>query len=267
MHPLIARYMPLQTALELWSRAENGTELTDEDAVWFEVARARQDLMGRVLKAKGRTKPPPDTEQALLLLAGCTAARMLEHDPFLKEPCARTRAVLAEEGADAEEIEALVATILLEEALAYDSEPDSFDAEYVAETLNTLPALARRFPEPLDALLENFGKMAQGDARPAQLAIAETLFDITWGDGLTPLSPEHLDTAIEALGVDASPAEAATTFQTLNALLAFLHQEGVLGLLRYRHLQRLLELARRGDGLGEDDDEDEDEEDARLLGE
>jgi|CXWL01.1.fsa_nt_gi hypothetical protein len=261
MHPLIAHYMPLQTALELWNRAEQGSPLDGDDAIWIAVARDRKDLLARVLKAKGRTKAPHETEQALLLLAACAATRVLAHDTLLKEPAAKTSALLKSEGADTDEVEELLATILLEEALAYDGEPDTFDAEYVAETLNTLPALAKGFPEPLDGLLETFGKKAQGPLRPAHIAVAETLFDITWGEGLVPLSPEHLDTAIEALGVDASPSEAAQTFLTLNQLLTFLNEQGVLGPVRYQRLQRLLELARRGDGMGAENDDDEDDDD------
>ncbi|MBX7114981.1 MAG: hypothetical protein K1X64_11695 [Myxococcaceae bacterium] len=260
MHPLIARYMPLQAALEVWGRAEQGAPLEGDDAVWLAVARERKDLLSRVLKAKGRTKPPHDTEQALLLIAACAAARVLQHHDALKEPAAQTVRLLKSEGADDAEVEELLATILLEEALAYDAEPDTFDAEYVAETLNTLPALAKGFPEPLDALLETFGQKATGALRPAHLAVAETLFDIAWGEGLVPLSPEHLDTAIDALGVDASASEAAQTFQTLSQLLGFLHEQGVLGPDRYRRLHRLLEHARLGDGMGEDDEDDDEDE-------
>ena len=77
-------------------------------------------------------------------------------DSMLGPRVATARDALKKEGASDAEADDLIAQAVLEEAFGYAEDPGHFDAEYLAETLESLAHLAGVTQEKVDEWLENF---------------------------------------------------------------------------------------------------------------
>ena len=158
--------------------------------------------------------------------------------------------------------------VLLEEAFAFDDDADTFDTDLVAETFRTLPKLAALDEDKVTKLEEAFVHDAPAAKRPMLLATVEALFSTAWSDGPVPISPEHVEGALEQLRGQTSDADFDLAVSSLQALMQLLAREGLIGLQRLKRLVDALqpmaaELGRpaaEDDGDLSDDGEDDDDE-------
>jgi hypothetical protein len=243
MHPLIARFLSPDAAREALRKEKAGEPLTDEEQDFTAAASAHPQQRAELLGVSGRALSS-DVQAALVLLSAHAALRAIARDPALSDAVTQAREALASEGADAEESAAFLASILLEEAFGYEQDVDSFDRDYVKETLAEVPALAALTRESVDALSLRFQQEATDDEeRKLRAHIAKSLFDITWSEGPTPINPEHMETLIDAELSDVPEEEQDRRVRVTLELLALLAKEGILGPTR---------LARLREQLGED---------------
>jgi hypothetical protein len=240
MHPLIARFLSLEAARETLQKEKAGEPLSPEEQLFTATAAAHPQQRAEVLGVSGR-KLASDAQASLVLLAAHSAARSIAQEPRLAEATAKAREALTGEGASEEETEAFIASILLEEAFGYEEEVDTFDADYVAEALGEVPALAALTREGVDALLLKFAqKGATETERTARSHIAKSLFDIAWSEGPAPINPEHMDTLVEAeISGESEELQEARLRATVE-LLQLLSQQGLIGPLRLTRLRAQL---------------------------
>ncbi|MFY1824328.1 hypothetical protein ACN47A_00265 [Myxococcus fulvus] len=240
MHPVLARYLTADVAKETLRKQQAGGALDPEEQFFAEAAKAHprqaailMDVGGRVLSS--------DAQAALVLLAAHASARAIQGDPELTEATRKAREALAEEGASEEETDAFIASILLEEAFGYAQDVDSFDREYVKESLGEVPALAALTKEAVDALFVGFVKAAKDDAeRKVREVMARALFDIAWAEGPAPINPEHIEALLDAQVADKPEEEQEEKVHAAAHLLQALAKEGLMGPLRLSRLRALL---------------------------
>jgi hypothetical protein len=260
MHPVITRFLDLDAAADSLSRRGRGAPTDDAEAALWRAADALPALANAVLAARGKAQVPPTTQQQLIVLATRAATSRLMDDPALGPRAAAAIAALEAHGAPREEAEQLVAQAVLEEAFGFSEDPDHFDADFVAETLDALPHLGALTQELVDEWLEAFVKAGPSAERPLRTRVAETLLEAAWGEGPQPVNPEHLDDALDHLGDALSPGERPRALAALRELLDFLAGKRVLGPQRLERLSSILASAATSGELA--DDEAEDEEDA-----
>lgn len=243
MHPLIARFLSPDAAREALHKEKAGEPLTDEEQDFTAAASAHPQQRAELLGVSGRSLSS-DVQAALVLLSAHAALRAISRDPELSEAVTQAREALASEGADAEESAAFLASILLEEAFGYEQEVDTFDRDYVKQTLAEVPALAALTRETVDALTLRFEKGGASDEeRTLRARMAKALFDIAWAEGPTPINPEHMEALIDAELSDVPEEEQDRRVRVTLELLQLLAQEGIIGPAR---------LARLREQLGED---------------
>lgn len=228
----------------------------DPDAAAFLAAsKADAALTQQLVEAKGDKRVSPDAQQALVVLAVRAAVARLADDAALGPLAKDAAAALMREGATDAEVTQMLGTVLLEEGFSDEGDPDTFDKEYVRETLSSLPALARLDADKVDGLLEAFVESQPRAARPLALKAADTLLSEAWGEGLQPLTSEHAELTVEALWNEAPEEDVPRLVGMIEACLAHLAKEGLIGPARSQRLAAaakgaLAELAR-----GDDDDE------------
>lgn len=240
MHPLIARYLSAEAARETLQKERAGEPLTPEEQDFAAAAAAHPQQRAELLGVSGRVLSS-DVQAAVVLLSAHAALRALSRDPTLSEAVTQAREALSAEGADAEETEAFLASILLEEAFGYEQEVDTFDRDFVKETLSEVPALAALTRESVDALSIRFEKGGTTDAeRKTRAAIAKALFDLAWSEGPTPINPEHMEAFIEAELSEQPEEEMDRRVRATVELLELLAKEGILGPTRHARLRQQL---------------------------
>lgn len=258
MHPLIARFIDLPATLTALEKEASEATLDSEEAALLAAAAAFPKARAAVLKAKGAKTPSNETQQQLIVLATRAATLRIGFDPVLGPRVNSAKAALAAEGASEREADDLIAQAVLEEAFGYVEDPGVFDAEYLAETLDSLVFLARVTQETLDDWLETFARAGGTDDRAMRLKVAEVLLESAWSEGPQPVTPEHLDDAIEQLADTVAESEFAKATQTMSLFLGFLVGKQVVGSQRKARLEQVLASATSG---GAEDDEDETDED------
>jgi hypothetical protein len=261
MHPTLARFLDVGKALELLEGTAPAT--SDADASAFLLASQNDPgLTAQLRSAKGTQAPSADAQQALVVLAIRAAVARLAEDATLGPLAKAASAALLEEGATDAEVTQMLGTVLLEEGFADEGDPDAFDAEFVRETLVSLPKLAELDAESVDALLESFVEAQPRAERPLALKAADALLSEAWGEGLQPLTTEHAELAVESMWSEGGEEDAPQLVRMLNACLAHLAKAGLIGPLRSKRLtetaQATLNTLQRGEDL-EDDDDDDDE--------
>ncbi|MGZ3481549.1 MAG: hypothetical protein ACXU81_14435 [Myxococcaceae bacterium] len=224
--------MDFQTAWGVWQRRNGCAPDEPTDAAFVLAARGRPDLWSAVERAAGKAHPPEEAQNALLVLAARTATTVLADDDRLVDPLDRARAALESEGATEDQIEALLGAVLLEEAFGDDMPADGFDAAFVAESLDTLAALATLTPERLTALENAFAGGPDGAERRMRRIAAQTLCGVAWSDGPDLISREHLETAAARLGPEQRTA--------LAEFVDHLAEVRLIGPLRRARLRRVL---------------------------
>jgi hypothetical protein len=240
MHPLIARFLSLETARETLRKEKAGEALTSEEQLFTATAAAHPQHRAEVIGVTGRNLAS-DTQAALLLLGAHTAARAMAQDPRLASATAKAREALTSEGASEEETNSFITSILLEEAFGYDEDVDSFDADFVEEALGEVPALAALTREGVDALMMKFSQKGATDMeRTARAHIAKRFFDLAWSEGPAPINPEHMDTLVESEIADQPEEVQEARLRATVELLQLLSQQGLIGPLRLSRLRAQL---------------------------
>jgi hypothetical protein len=260
MHPTLARFLDVGKALELLDGPVPAGSDTDATA-FVQASKEDAALTAQLRSAKGKDKPSPDAQQALVVLAVRAAVKRLAEDPALG-PLARSAAeALTREGASPAEVTQMLGTVLLEEGFADEGDPDAFDGEYVRETLATLPALAALDADKVDALLDGFVESRPASERPLAMKAADTFLNEAWGEGLQPLTTEHAEVAVETLWSEGSQDDTPRLVKMISACLEHLAREGLVGPSRVKRLEaaatHMLDVLEHGE---DEDDEDEDDE-------
>jgi hypothetical protein len=122
---------------------------------------------------------------------------------------------------------------VFEEAFGSAEEPDTFDAEFVAETFDAYPALAKVDADVVDDWVEAFAKRGAPGERALRLAVAESLLESAWGEGPQAISSEHVDDALDAIAGSVAKTEVDQAAGMLTSFLGFL---AVLGSADHLHL-------------------------------
>lgn len=243
MHPVLARYLTLQAALDTLTRAERGEVLRAEERAYVEVAREHPEWRAKLLSAKAQRAPTDELQRILLVLGGKAAARLLREDARLGEPLRIARSALLTQGGTDADAEQLFTALLLEEGLAYDESPDRFADEFIEETLRTVPALAALDRARVDALADAFIASAEPSWRRAHELASRALLEAAWGEGPQPINPEHVADAVEALRGQLGRADGARGIEALRRFLDHVDRAGLLGSERLRRLQAGLAAA------------------------
>ena len=127
MHPLIARYLSPEAARETLQKEKDGAPLEPEERLFAETAAAHPDKRADLLGGKGKRHLSSDAEAAVVFLAAYAATRAIAEDPTLSATTLKAREALKSEGANEDETDAFIASILLEEAFGYEEEVEAFD--------------------------------------------------------------------------------------------------------------------------------------------
>jgi hypothetical protein len=242
MHPLIARYLDLDTARETLQKDKSGEPLGPEEKLFVATAADHVDKRAAVLGGKSTRAASSDAQAALLFLAAHTAARALAEEPELSAAATQAREALAREGASTEETEAFLASILLEEAFGYEEEEvDRFDSSYVREALGEVPALAALTRERVEALLTGFVESGTSEKQKAvRERIAEALVELAWSEGPAPINPEHMEALLESQLQNRSEEELEEGLRATVDFLQALAKEGLIGPQRLSRLRAVL---------------------------
>lgn len=259
MHPLIARFIDLPAAILALEKADQESTLDSEEAALIAASTAFPKARTAVLKARGTKTPSSETQQQLIVLATRAATLRIQVDPMLGPRVTSAKAALRGEGATEAEADGLIAQAVLEEAFGYAEDPEVFDAEYLAETLDSLAYLSRVTQETVDDWLERFARGGAAGDRALRLKVAEVLLESAWSEGPQPVTPEHLDDAVEQLADTVAESEFAKAAQTLTQFLDFLGEQHVVGSERKARLEQVLQSATARGAESEDDDEGQDE--------
>lgn len=259
MHPLIARFIDLPAALTALEKEATDATLDADEAALATAATAFPKARAAVLKARGAKNPSSDAQQQLIVLATRAATIRLKVDPSIGPRITTAMAALQSEGASEPEADDLIAQAVLEEAFGYAEDPELFDAAYLAETIDSLAALARVTQETVDDWLETFARDGSAGDRALRLKVAELLLESAWSEGPQPITPEHLDDAIEQLADTVAESEFAKAAQTLTQFLGLLAAKQVVGAQRKARLEQVLESATVRGAESEDEDESPEE--------
>lgn len=268
MHPLIAAFLDVRSALDVIDRAEKGAMLGPDEAAFAAAAKAHPELASEVKKGAGRSVAPEDSQNATILLGVRAALSTVPQDPALGPGAKTARAALEAAGAEREQIEQLLGGVLVEEAFTGDNDPTHFDADFVKESFAELPQLAKLDEDAVENLIEAFTHQAPAAQRPMFVGVAETLFQSAWGEGTQSVNVEHVEDALQSLAPD-DPTELEAIKTALEVLLRFLSVHKLVGPLRLErlltHLKAWTAAKPEDDGaIDDDDEEDEDEVDEKA---
>lgn len=259
MHPLIARFIDLPAAVLALEKADQESTLDSEEAALIAAATAFPKARAAVLKARAAKSPSSEAQQQLIVLATRAATLRIQVDPMLGPRVTSAKAALQGEGATETEADDLIAQAVLEEAFGYAEDPEVFDAGYLAETLDSLAYLARVTQESIDDWLEKFARGGAAGDRALRLKVAEVLLESAWSEGPQPITPEHLDDAVEQLADTVAESEFTKAAETVTQFLGFLAELHVVGTERKARLEQVLKSATSRGAESEDDDEGEGE--------
>lgn len=261
MHPLIARFINLQTAIASLEKAEQSLPLDPDETALAAAAARNPKLRAAVMKAKGKSHPSLSAQQASIVLATEAAAQVIGRDPALGAKVARALAALAAEGASDEEAHHLIATAVLEESFGGAHSPDAMDVAWLAETFDTLVPLAKVNTDSVDEWLESFAKKGDPGHKAMRLKAAEALLDTAWGEGPQPITAEHVDDTLDQLESQVSPSDLSRVPSTLASFVAFLAGKGVVGPQRLERLTAIVKTAPARSAADDDEDEEGDDDD------
>lgn len=254
MHPLIARFIDLPAAVSALEKEAADTTLDSDEAALIAAAVAFPKARAAILKARGAKTPSSEAQQQLIVLATRAATLRIGVDPVLGPRVTSAKVALQAEGANETEAGDLIAQAVLEEAFGYAEDPEVFDADYLAETFDSLVHLAKVTQEKLDDWIEAFARGGSAGDRALRLKVAEVLLESAWSEGPQPITPEHLDDAIEQLADTVAESEFGKAAQTLTQFLGFLAGQQVIGAQRKARLEQVLTSATARGAESEDDD-------------
>ncbi len=253
MHPLIARFISFPAAVECLEKGSIDAASDADESALLSAAAAYPASRANILKARAKSPSAEAQQELIVFLTRAATAQVFAH-PTLGPLAHAAKSALEKEGATPKEADDLVAQAVLEEAFGYAEDPSTFDADYLAETLQSLSTLATVSQERVDEWLETFARDGAVGDRALRLKVAEVLLERAWNEGPAPITPEHLDDAIEHLGDQIAESEFAKATQTLTQFLNFLTRQQVLGPQRQSRLTHLLVSATAG---GPENEEEE----------
>jgi hypothetical protein len=241
VHPLFARYLNLDAALDTLRRESLGQPLKAEERAFASAARAAAEEAAVLSQADAGASPSPELQKALIIIAARAASLALRDSSELAPLVEKARAALEAEGATEDQIEQFLAALLVEEAFGYDDDGDDFDVRFFTETLKGVPALASLTSERVDGLIDGFTKTAPAGWEKAYEVAATALFESAWGDGPEPINGEHVEAALERAQALAATSEHAKLPEALRRLIESLEGDGLVGPERKKRLtQRLV---------------------------
>ena len=164
-------------------------------------------------------------------------------DPGLGAPLTTARTALAQVGATEEEIDQLIASLVLEEAFGSEGSPDEFDRELIEGTLGELPELAGLTPERVSSLGQAFVRTAPDDWKAAHGLAAQAVLEAAWSEGPSPVNHEHVEEALGHLKEELGDANAARAGEAVKRFLTFLHRSKLISKRRLERLGRVVDLA------------------------
>jgi hypothetical protein len=254
MHPLLRRFLDVQKVIDVIERP------TDDDARALVKALSQDGtLTPQLLASKGKSASN-DLQQRVIVAATKAAAERLSSDGRLGPKAkAGVEAVVAAGGSE-DEGRALVQQAVLDEAFGWVDDPEEFDENFLAETLDSIVPLATVDADAVEAWVDEFVKRAEAPKRPLRLASAEALLEAAWGDGPIPIAAEHVDDAMETLARSVASAELERAGQALSEFLAYLGEKRLLGPTRLARLTDIARASARSPELGEDEEDESDEE-------
>jgi hypothetical protein len=258
MHPLIAKFLDLSTAVATLEKPESA--LDADETAWRNEVKNDPKARDAIVRSGGKSANPKLQQQAIVVAVRAATARLLE-DPALGPQAKEAMRALELEGASPDEARGLVAEVLLEEAFGYAEDPAHFDAAYVSETLQTLKVIAKVNADVVDDWLERWSKAGKGGDTPMRVSVAETLLDAAWSEGPQPIGPEHLDDTLEAMADAVAQSEFPQALEVLAGFLTFLASEKIIGPARLARLTAILSSAAHSGETADDGEEDDDEED------
>ncbi|MFT3709245.1 MAG: hypothetical protein QM817_16520 [Archangium sp.] len=260
MHPVIARFIDFSNALGTLQKTDSEQTLDSDESAYLAAAAASPQAKAALLKAKDQKKPSSDVQQHLIVLATRAATIRIGVDAVLGPRITTAKTELQKEGATVEEADDLIAQAVLEEAFGYAEDPEHFDSPYLAETLESLAHLAHVTQETVDEWLETFAKEGTGDQRALNLKVAELLLESAWSEGPQPITPEHVDEALEQIADTVAQSEFTRALESLQRFLTALSKHHVIGVMRLERLEKLVSSARAA-GADVDSEVEEDEDD------
>ena len=234
MHPVIAHFLDPKSVRSALDKSARGEPLSELEVLFVNAATAHPDRKERAMNAS--SNGDMEDQQAALALAVFAALAQVEQDPVLSPIVQQARRALLEAGATDDDVQQFLSLVLLEEAFAFEDEADTFDTDLVAETFRTLPRLAGLDEERVTKLEETFVHNVTAEQRPLLLATVEALFSAAWSDGPVPVSPEHVEGALEQLRGQTSDVDFQAAVKALQSLLQLLAREGLIGLQRLKRL-------------------------------
>ncbi|MEW5737753.1 MAG: hypothetical protein AB1938_02445 [Myxococcota bacterium] len=257
MHPVIARFLDVAAALNAVDKSREDDTLDADEAALVQVVATEPELAKALADARGKKSVPPTVQQQLIILATKAATHRLAQDPTIGPRIASATAALKAQGASDEEAQQLVAQAVLEEAFGFAEDPDVFDKDFLAETLDSLSHLAALHQDLVDEWNDAFTKAGKPEQRPFRLKVAEALLEAAWGEGPQPINPEHLDDALDRLADELAESELTSAAGTMAEFLGFLAGKHVVGPTRLARLTDILESAARSGELSDEGDEDD----------
>lgn len=244
MHPVLARYLDPEAARDVLRSAEDGNLFPPEDLDFVEAAGAFAPEKRTVLKAG--QKLDTKAQQAVLFLATHAALRAIRRDPKLRPELDQTEAALRELGAEDNDIGAVFAQLVADEAFGTDQDPGDFDSEWFLESLRTLPKLLSLDEDEVMATISKFANATAKDSRMRE-TVARIFLEAAWSEGATPLSAEHLEDALDELQDELGEKEFPRAAIILAEFIELLAAQGLVGKQR---ADRLAKTARQASVSG-----------------
>lgn len=255
MHPTLARYLDPEAARTVLLLAESGEAIPEEHRHLVAAAKENPVQNRLVVKATGK-KLDAEAQQAVLFLATYAALRALEEEPSTKGMLEETKAALRELGAEASEVDAMLAQVVADEAFGTDQDPGRFDVEWFGEALVDLPKLAAlEEEEEAHRMIADFAKQApQGQAMLYESA-AGTLLEAAWSEGASPVTIEHVEDALDAIAEQVEEALFPRAAVAVALFIELLNERGLMGDLRAERLSASARSAAKAGISSEEEDE------------
>lgn len=253
MHPLMKRFLDVAKVVDVLDAP------ADDDARALVKALTADGKLVQQLEALGGKPASNELQQRVIVAATRAAAQRLDDDARLGPKARAARQALVAAGGSEDEAATLVQQAVLDEGFGWVDDPEDFDANFLAETLDSLVPLAGVDTDSVEAWVDEFVKAAEAPQRPMRLASAEALLEAAWGEGPQPIAAEHVDDAMDTLARSVASAELERAGQALVDFLRFLATKKLIGQTRLDRLVDVAKAAAHAPELG-DDEEAEDEE-------
>lgn len=255
MHPVLARFLDPDAARDVLRRADDGEPVAAEDQPFVEAANAFANEKRTLLKAGRRLDHR--AQQAVLFLATHAGLLALRKDAKLGPEIEQAEARLRELGAEPDDITAVLAQAVADEAFGTDQDPGEFDSEWFLESVRGLPRLLALEEDEVLALISKFANASPGESRMRD-SVARSLLESAWSEGATPISVEHVEDALDAITEEFGAEGFSKGALVLAEFLERLRDEGLVGPLRS---ERLVRTARQAAAAGPEPEDEEEEDD------